>query len=222
MRFFASGPNEVGFVAIGQMATGVIAIGQLARGCIAIGQAAIGLVAVGQGALGIFYGTAMVGVAGRRGYGLIIPLIPTISPARVPPATTSLADVQAGRGAGWVKATLGQDGLGLGLFDAGQRLPIRIDRRLVVAGKELLQKEIEPDVFAYTRGEAARFITERIVYVPKPTFRRKSFRLLAGLQVAGLIGMGVVFWFAVGNDLFPNDARPAVPTTVHHPGRHGH
>jgi hypothetical protein len=224
MRFFTANPNEVGVIAVGQMATGIIAFGQLARGCIAVGQAAIGLVAVGQASVGVFQATGMVGVAGRRGFGIIIPLIPTISPPSIPPATTSFADLRGGRGAGWVKATLATDPLGLGLFQGGQRLPIRIDRRLVVAGKAVLGQEIEPDVYAFTRAEGARFVTERIVYVPKRSFRRKRFPLLAGLQVAGLIGLGSVFWLAVGNDLFAGNGAPASSPApmIHHSARHAH
>jgi hypothetical protein len=71
----AIGQLSTGFIAIGQEATGFIAIGQLARGVIAIGQLALGLVAVGMVAGGVLWCTALVGVGGTSGFGLVYGLL---------------------------------------------------------------------------------------------------------------------------------------------------
>lgn len=73
--FIALGQEATGFIAIGQMATGVIAIGQLARGVIAVGQLAVGVVAVGMVAVGVLWCSALVGVAGTSGPGLVYGLL---------------------------------------------------------------------------------------------------------------------------------------------------
>jgi hypothetical protein len=74
--FFAVGQVAVGVIAIGQLSLGVIAVGQLARGILCIGQGAIGVVAVGQGAVGLWHATAMIGLAGRTGSGMVLHLLP--------------------------------------------------------------------------------------------------------------------------------------------------
>lgn len=70
--FIAVGQLATGFIAVGQEATGVIAIGQLARGVVAVGQLALGIVAVGMVAGGVLWCTAMLGVAGTSGHGLLV------------------------------------------------------------------------------------------------------------------------------------------------------
>jgi hypothetical protein len=73
--FIAIGQLATGFIAIGQEATGVIAIGQVARGVIAVGQLALGIVAVGMVAGGVLWCTALVGVGGTSGLGLVYGLL---------------------------------------------------------------------------------------------------------------------------------------------------
>ena len=206
MRFVSNDPGELGFIAVGQFATGVIAVGQVARGVIAIGQLAFGLVAIGQCAVGIFYATGMLAVAGRKGWGLGFPFIASIGAARVPPKTTTLQAI-ASSGPAWIDASVGTDAHGPGLFEAGQRLPVKLDRHLLSATKTLVA-DGTTKVTAFTRSQDGRFIADRLVFVPARPYREKGFFLLAGLQTAVLIGMGCAFWPAVGNDLLAR-ARPA-------------
>jgi len=68
MRWFATGVEPVGVIAIGQVPTGVIAIGQGATGIIAVGQLARGVVAVGQVSIGVLaFGQAAIGAAWAGG-----------------------------------------------------------------------------------------------------------------------------------------------------------
>ena len=73
--FIAIGQVATGFIAIGQVATGVIAVGQLARGVIAVGQLALGVFAVGMVGGGVLWCTALVGVGGTSGPGLVYGLL---------------------------------------------------------------------------------------------------------------------------------------------------
>lgn len=110
---FAFGQLAVGVVAVGQLALGVIAVGQVARGVIAVGQAAIGVVAVGQGAIGLYHGTGMVALAGPRGYGLALHLLPRADREPPPDLPTALepSDLLEGRvERGWLRAELRGDG----------------------------------------------------------------------------------------------------------------
>jgi hypothetical protein len=107
--FFAVGQVAVGVIALGQSALGVIAIGQLARGVLCIGQGAIGVVAVGQGAVGLWHATAMLGLAGRTGSGIVLHLLPV----RVKPpeadrlvATTTVEALLDHGSDGWVACTI--------------------------------------------------------------------------------------------------------------------
>lgn len=197
--FIAFGQVATGFIAVGQMATGVIAIGQLARGVIAIGQLGIGFIGWGQGGVGIFHAAGMLGVGGRRGIGGILPLVPTIGRPRVPPQPTSLQMVGAGA-PGWVELDLARDQLGLGLYDRGQRTPIKLDRR-VLTGANRITEEGAVRVWAFTKRAGPTLVCERIVHVPPRPYQKKSFLPLAIVQVLGLFVLGAVYWPAVGNDL---------------------
>jgi hypothetical protein len=59
-------------VSAGSGEPGVFAVGQLARGFIAVGQLAVGVVAIGMGAVGVAWASAMVGVGGTSGPGLVL------------------------------------------------------------------------------------------------------------------------------------------------------
>jgi hypothetical protein len=106
---FAVGQEAVGIFALGQSALGVVAIGQFARGVIAIGQLAVGCVCVGQGAFGLFHGSGMVAVAGQRGYGLVLHLLPRVvaepAPQLHPP--TPIASLLGGEAtSGWIPMSI--------------------------------------------------------------------------------------------------------------------
>ena len=76
----AIGQVACGVIAIGQMAFGFVAVGQLARGVFVLGQLAIGVFTIGQVALGAHTCFAQLGVAGRRGKGIVLTLFPDRKP----------------------------------------------------------------------------------------------------------------------------------------------
>lgn len=113
--FFAFGQLSVGVIAFGQAALGVVAIGQLARGVFCVGQGAVGVVCVGQGALGLWYATGMLGVAGQRGYGIILHLLPRWlqEPQVFLPEARPIEDLRrVGASQGWVDGKLIRDASG--------------------------------------------------------------------------------------------------------------
>jgi hypothetical protein len=80
----AIGQFATGVIAIGQVATGVVAVGQLARGGIVLGQLAFGVVSVGQLTAGLAWAAGMVGIGGRAGFGLVLPVFPRRASALPP------------------------------------------------------------------------------------------------------------------------------------------
>jgi hypothetical protein len=209
MKFFDAGDNATGiiavgqqatgFFALGQMATGVIAIGQLARGGIAIGQLAVGLVGWGQCGAGLYSAAGMVGIGGRRPLGLTIPIVPSIGRPRVMPEATPFGAVEGGA-EGWVEVDLAQDAAGLGLFLNGQRLPVKIDRRLQKRSFEIIA-EGPRRVRAYMRRIGVVLVCDRIAHEPPRPHEKKTFKATASLQLAALLVMGVVWAGVVGHDL---------------------
>lgn len=243
MKFFDAGDNATGiiavgqhatgFFALGQMATGVIAIGQLARGGIAIGQLAVGLVGWGQCGAGIFSAAGMVGIGGRRSLGIVLPIIPSIGRPRVMPEATPFPAIDAA-GAGWVEVDLSQDIGGLGLFLDGQRLPVKLDRRLQKRALEIIA-EGPRRVRAYTRRIGHNggippmppgiLVCERIANEPPRPYQTKNFKAITTLQLAALLVMGVVWAGVVGHDLavflgnMVTDSDPAPVKRPPAPGR---
>ena len=115
MRIISTDPREPGIIgvgqeacgifAFGQTAHGVVAVGQLARGFFVVGQLAIGVFAIGQGAIGLWHATGMVGLAGQRGYGLILHTLPRLvtDPRPELPSVVPLAEIARGATAeAWV------------------------------------------------------------------------------------------------------------------------
>lgn len=112
--FFAVGQMAVGVIALGQLALGVVAIGQVSRGIFCLGQGAVGVFAVGQGSVGLFHATGMLGLAGQRGYGIVLHTLPRLVTEPLPPHPdpTPLADIIDGKVAsGWVPARIDANGL---------------------------------------------------------------------------------------------------------------
>jgi hypothetical protein len=223
--FFAFGQEAVGFVAVGQVATGVIAIGQMARGVFAVGQLAFGFIGWGQAGIGVFHAAGMVGVGGRRGPGLVIPLVPSIGRPRVPPPATSIAAVQAGE-PGWLAVDLDKDALGgLGLYQGSERLPIKLDRRLQEGARAILGQG-RKRVSAHTQRLGDVLVCDRIVHVPPRPYERPWFKATAAAQVLALFVLGAVYWAVAGNDVVdgittPVEHRPAAPVRKA-PGRGRH
>ena len=187
------------FFDVGGHATGFIAIGQLARGVIAVGQLGVGLIGWGQGGVGIMHAVGMLGVGGR-GLGIVLPLVPSLGRARVPPQTTSLQLVHATGQAGWLSTWIAADSWGLGLYEGTVRLPIKLDRRVLRKASELSQQGPFP-VFASVQRVGQTLVCDRIVYEPVRPYKKRSWWILGAVQLCGLLVLGAIYWPAVGNDL---------------------
>jgi hypothetical protein len=207
----AIGQEATGFFALGQMATGVIAIGQVARGCIAIGQGAIGLIGWGQAGVGVFHAVGMIGIGGR-GFGGVLRLIPSIGRPHVLPRTTTLAAVQGGEG-GWIEADLAPD---LGLYQAGTRLPVKLDRRLQT-GARSITAEGALRVLGYVTPIGSQLVCERVAYEPPRPFQKKSFWVLAAFQTLALVCLATAWVGFVGQDLVNALGKTDAPKTAPHP-----
>jgi hypothetical protein len=230
MRFFDAGDHAVGIIAVGQqatgiiafgqVATGVIAVGQLARGGFVVGQLAFGLVGWGQLGAGMFQAAGMMGIGGRRALGMVIPLVPTLGRPRVLEETTPFSAVAAGA-EGWVEVQLGEDALGLGLYQGGQRLPIKLDRRLQKRAREVMV-EGSRRVIAHTRHVGPLLVCERIAREPLRPHEKKGFWGIAAVQLTALVVLGVVYAGAVAHDLgvfFGKLAGADTPAQVRPPTR---
>jgi hypothetical protein len=209
MKLFDMGYNATGVVAVGQAATGFFAFGQGAKGVIAVGQFALGGIAVGQFAFGligwgqfgggIFSAAGMFGIGGRRPLGAVLPLVPSIGRPRVMPEATPFEVVQRG-GTGWVEADLGSDGVGLGLFVRGQRLPVKLDRR-VCSGAEQISLQRPCRVSAWTRPIGGTLVCDRIAYAPPRLSEQPGFAVRAAAQLLGLVILATVWSAVCGHDL---------------------
>jgi hypothetical protein len=196
--FIAIGQHARGVIAIGQIATGVIAVGQVARGCFTLGQVAFGFVGWGQLGFGIMHAAGMLG-AGGRGFGIVLPLTPGVGRARVAPETISLERALSGE-PGWVEVELIEDGYGLGLANGGQRLPIKLDRRLQ-SGAGALTATGPRKVWAYVVVHRGVPVCERIQHAPPRAWQRSGFYLRASLGFAALVVMATAWWVLVGRDV---------------------
>jgi hypothetical protein len=174
---FAFGQVAVGVIAFGQAALGVVAIGQLARGVFCLGQGAIGVVAVGQGAIGLWHGTGMLAIAGARGYGLALHLLPLLVRERAPelPAETPLsALLDRSASGGWLRATLTASG-GLDPDDVGARIDASaIESRLKLGATAKADRahvkvraNVIPDASGYREGRAhVELVAEDVITYP--------------------------------------------------------
>jgi hypothetical protein len=198
--FFAFGQFATGFIAVGQVATGVIAIGQVARGCVAIGQVAFGLFfSAGMLAGGVLHTSGMIGIGGRRGIGGILQLIPTVGKPRVAPPTTTFEAV-ARSGEGWVEAVCAMDTTGMPALLVGEKpLPTKIDRK--AAGAVLGLAPTRGAVRARIETVEGQLVCTRLVYVPEPPYRKKSFPILAAVQLVGFVFLCAAWWIVVGGPI---------------------
>jgi hypothetical protein len=183
---FAFGQFAVGVVAIGQFSVGVVAIGQIARGVIAVGQVAVGVFAVGQAAIGLYHGTGMLALAGPRGYGLALHLLPRAQrepPPELPPATAPPELLERRQERGWLGAELGNEGgharvalLGAGPAVDTSELQARLDAARAEGNDRvhlLVRAELESDEVGYRESETrVRLVAEQaIAYRSKPRWR---------------------------------------------------
>src|SRR5688572_4318540 len=196
--FIAIGQHATGVFAFGQVATGVVAVGQLARGVFCLGQAALGFIGWGQLGLGVLHAVGMVG-AGGRGFGLVVRLVPSLGKKRIPPQTTTLDHIYAGA-PGWVELDLFYDGHGIGFGNQGQRLPIKLDRKLIGDANRLTTHG-PVHVWAYLKRVGQVVVCERIVHQPPRPYESKSWFTLGAFQFVGLLVLCCVWWLGVGNEL---------------------
>jgi hypothetical protein len=140
----------------------------------------------------------MLGVGGR-GLGIVLPLVPSLGRARVGPHTVPLGVVQAGQ-PGWVSAWLAADAYGLGLYEGNARLPVKLDRRVLCRGQELVQQG-PTAVFASVQRQGHVLVCDRLVFEPPRPYKKQSWWVIGALQLLGLLVLGAVYWVAAGNDL---------------------
>ncbi len=194
----AVGQFATGVIAIGQVATGVIAVGQVARGGIAIGMASFGVVSIGMVSFGLLNTFAMVGVAGRKGAGLVIELVPKLSRKRVLPRTRSAQEIWSSGEPGWVRATLVRDPNGnAALFDDGRPLGVKMPPALrKVAEKALARGSC--DVLAYTSRGGDVLVSERLMEAAPPTLIERLSYAAWAPRLVGLVVLATLYWMFVG------------------------
>ncbi len=196
--FIAVGQIATGFIAIGQFATGVIAIGQVARGVVAIGRASFGIVSIGMASAGLFSAFAMVGVAGRKGAGLVVELLPKLTRKRALPRASSAAELWANGEPGWVRATLVRDPNGnAALFDDGKPIGIKMVPALRATAEQALRQG-SCDVLAYTARTGDALVGERLMEATTPTLVERLSYATWAPRFIGLTLLATVYWVLVG------------------------
>lgn len=185
----AFGQVATGVIAVGQMATGVIAIGQLARGFVAIGQGAVGLFALGQGAVGVYGAIGMIGVGGR-GFGIVLPTIPSPGERRVLPNETAWAGVR--KTGGWRSLEYAGEWT---FLDEGKPVEARLDARLLRAVNAL---PTGTRLHAWLRSDDGNLVIERLMQRPKGRLTNPNWWAIWAVQLLAMIGTVVFFWLVTG------------------------
>jgi hypothetical protein len=196
--FIAIGQHARGVIAFGQIATGVIAVGQVARGCFTLGQVALGFVGWGQVGFGVLHAIGMLG-AGGRGFGIVLRLTPGVGRKRIPPELITLEQARAGE-EGWLPVELFTDDHGLGLASQGQRLPVKLDRRLQREAGALTVHGTR-SVWAYLVRRSGVPVCERIMHAPPRPYERPGFYGIAAAQFVGLVLLATAWWVLAGRDV---------------------
>lgn len=187
----ALGQFATGVIAIGQVATGVIAIGQVARGVLAVGQGAVGIFAFGQGSLGAYYAVGMIGLGGR-GFGIVLPLIPSLGARFDEPDTAPLASYGSGEQAeGWARARLVPTEEGVAVATEGGRIS---EARLDIALKGTAEAAVNTDVLVYVRRGEDGLVVDKIRKLPASRLRQPMWWFLWSLQLLGLVVLCGAAW----------------------------
>lgn len=196
--FIAVGQIATGFIAIGQSALGVIAIGQLARGGIAIGQASFGIVSVGMVSGGLLSTVALGGVAGRKGAGFVLELLPKLTRQRVLPRASSVEDIWSSGEPGWIKATLVHDPNGhITLVDDGRQLGVKLIPALRATAEQALAKGT-CDVRALTSRAGDVLVCERLMEARPPAFVERLAYATWAPRFVALAVLATAYWLYVG------------------------
>jgi hypothetical protein len=208
MRFFDAGQHAHGVIAIGQFATGVVAIGQMALGVVAVGQIARGVIAIGMGsfgvvsvgmaAAGLLSSFGLVGVGGRRGGGIVIELLPRLTPQRVLPRASSPADIWNGGEPGWIRASLSPDPNGNpALYSRGQPLGIKLLPALRTTADQAIQNGSN-EVLAYTSRIGDALVADRLMQAASPRFAEQLRYAGWALRFLALVALAAAYWVLVG------------------------
>jgi hypothetical protein len=193
--FIAVGQYATGVIAIGQSALGVIAIGQLARGVIAIGQASFGIVSIGMVSGGLLGAIAMGGIAGRKGVGFVLELLPKLRRHHVLPPTTSAEDVWTTGDPGWVRASIVRDPNGNAtLFDDDRPLQVKMVRGLRAAADGAIGSE----VLAYTSRFGEVLVCEKLMATTPPSLVERIGYAMWVPRFLALTALAVAYWLVVG------------------------
>jgi hypothetical protein len=196
--FIAVGQSATGVIAIGQMALGVVAIGQLARGGIAIGQASFGIVSVGMVSGGLLGTVAMGGIAGRKGAGFVLELLPKVTRQRVLPRASSAQEVWASGEPGWVRATLVRDPNGnAALFDDGRPLGIKMVPELR-STSELALDSGSTEVLAHASRQGEILVSDRLMEAKPPTLVERLNYAAWFPRFLALSLLATAYWIVVG------------------------
>jgi hypothetical protein len=187
--FIAIGQVAVGVFAFGQMASGVVAVGQVATGVFTLGQGAVGLVSIGMGGVGIYWTGAMIGVGGR-GFGIIVPLAPSLGPRPKLPSPVDWASAQDGD---WVSTRVTDEGPTFLDTPDGVRIRARLRRSL--------RAEPSGRVLAHVVDGESGLEVDRIVRIPRRRITQPRWwaiwavqMILYALLCAAWIGGVLVPW----------------------------
>ncbi|MEL6342318.1 MAG: hypothetical protein AAFV53_04250 [Myxococcota bacterium] len=188
----AIGQHATGLLALGQIAFGVIAIGQGAAGLIVLGQGAVGLLSIGQGAVGLIWTGAMVGVGGR-GFGIVLPLTPSLGPQHTLPEARSLDAVRA-TGDGWATVTVRTDHDGVPLLAVGDAI---LDARLDVRLRNAAQGAANETLLAHFTSDEDGLICDRLMTIPSSRLKQAKWWNIWAAQLIGLTILTVGVWIGV-------------------------
>jgi hypothetical protein len=197
--FIAVGQVATGFIAIGQSALGVIAIGQVARGGIAIGQASFGIVSVGMVSGGLLGTVALGGVAGRKGAGFVLELLPRLTRQRVLPSTSSAQEIWSSGEPGWLRAMLVRDPNGnAALFDEeGRPLGVKMLPALRATAEGALANESR-EVLAYASRAGDVLVCERLMEARPPALVERLRYATWAPRFVALAILATAYWLYVG------------------------
>ncbi len=173
-------------------------IGQEARGVVAIGQFAVGGFSVGMGALGTYWAAAMIGVAGR-GFGLVLPLLPSLGPPRRPPDVEPYRALKGARREGWVEIDIEpRDDGRLVLYEGDDRLrDLRLDARVVRGARDLAPATVH----AHIRHSVSGPEVDQLQRLEESRLAQPRWWFVWAAQLAGLTILAAVVWLAVAEPL---------------------
>jgi len=144
---------------------------------------------------GLLGATAMGGIAGRKGKGFVLELLPKLRRHHVLPATTSAADVWATGEPGWVRASIVHDPNGNAtLFDDGRPLQVKMVRGL----REAADSAVGSDVLAYASRSGDVLVCEKLMHATPPSLVERIGYVMWAPRLIALTALAVAYWVVVG------------------------